>query len=978
MGTLFAGELSGGGILNILDFGWVNFEGDPGMLLPVVGTLNYSTTDECGSLWYAGGQSLKQVGVTGPYNVDVCDRTILVDNSSTTVTLPLAIGRPGRILQIKPQVGAQNVRLLPSGLDVIEGTPGGNDGYTIYDKRDSVLLQSDGVATWNVLALTQSLSNGFVTDFTVHVSTTGSDDNDGLTLLTPVLTLSRALEIIYEHGWDTLATILFAAGTYVLPTGSIYTFRTTARGSNNEPYVLRGAKSVITSDTVVAISTEPVSSQIIISATGPFVPNAFRGRVLTFTSGVLAGTSVQIADNTATDIYIIIAGSPPPPTPGDTFDIERNDTTLVCDQIRFSLGTIIMNNLDIDLVSNVGNNTALSFFKSSILTANVRFLSTSLTIPPTLQFIDTLLFTSVVASNISPTLAILLGFTGFVADGGVPSLNIQFIRGFMFINNSLIYHTQIGFIGCQVISGSLYFDESVIQLSSNTTCQISSTVILNGPVSTDSLINVNSFSEMNMQNVLISDDFTNNTFNITNNSRLTLNTVTIDTSNVLYNANESNINFNNVTYTSAVSTNNSNLTLGFVNFNLFTYDSPGGLNFTGASMNLNNVTIRNVTFSTTWDAHACLGSLNNVMFDTVTNINFNSSKFTSNTITFKDFQNLSLNTSEVSSNTLTFDNGQNINVTTSTLNCNDWNIINYTTITAYILSLHNSNVTIRNWIQTNQNFTINMDLSRLALFFPIIDGGITQPFISAIYQSNIDINDTGSVFRNLLFSPITMATGSSLSLRGVLFDNNSAPIVANSFTKITFHDVTCTNHNVSNFLDANHGSLHSDITPITMTAGSGQIAFNLTNVHTHINDATLTNCTNGAIRVISSSDFEIINSQIIDTLGVNGMYIENTQFTINGVEINNSTNSGCVLARQAQGYIQTLTSTVPNGLFGLELLTGSSFANQQFSNIITGASGDVNVGNLGTRTWAQIDGGLLADTNDWTIDPSQYVYISPA
>src|SRR4029077_8544971 len=263
---------------HITDLRWVNIVGIPPYSGTQPSTGSYTATNTPGSLWYAGALSLERDDVAGLVGFDEFSKIV---PGPASVQLPLANQRKGRLVYVKPPVGAGDhlITVTPSGGNTIDGA---SSAY-ILDGRDSTLFMSDGNVTWNQLAIAQHLVNPPILDTDIYISPTGLDTNSGLTSLSPVLNLSKALEILFNKGWNRVATINFAAGNHTLPALEAYNLRTTARGANSQLIVFKGnSLVVVTSDTVLTADNTNLSpSQLVtINVVTVLTPGVYRGYVM--------------------------------------------------------------------------------------------------------------------------------------------------------------------------------------------------------------------------------------------------------------------------------------------------------------------------------------------------------------------------------------------------------------------------------------------------------------------------------------------------------------------------------------------------------------------------------------------------------------------------------------------------------------------------------------------------------------------------
>ncbi len=185
----------------------------------------------------------------------------------------------------------------------------------------------------------------------MYVASTGSDANSGLAIGSPVLTLSKALEIVSSSPYDDSCT-LFVLDTVSLDNAQVYQFVAPSSGLRR------------TAIKVKSFSQTTKSSAHVVSTTsangGCFIPNlnlsvnnlnsTDDGLVASFTSGSLNGRKFLLGKCYESNGSVAIV-TDLTPSNGSTFDVLQNDGVL-SSTLGFSFQLccpVVFENLDIVL-----------------------------------------------------------------------------------------------------------------------------------------------------------------------------------------------------------------------------------------------------------------------------------------------------------------------------------------------------------------------------------------------------------------------------------------------------------------------------------------------------------------------------------------------------------------------------------------------------------------------------------------------------
>lgn len=239
-----------------------------------------------------GSEPLFRVVTTAvPYQAVVGDFVLTTDSSVTTPVTP----GDGDYFAVK------NMGVLPVS---VVGTVDGSTSYVIDASPlfPSVWFIWDATgSSWKIVSDYDPYSVFPVPpSIDIYLATTGSDANNGLTSLTPVLTLAGAYSKIPSN--STLPVIHVASGTYVW---TPMPFTMTILGDGAGQPGDTGFTTVATG--VSAAGTN--STNLTLAA--PVAVNAYRGLTLEWRSGAANGHRLTIRDNTATVVTPVeVAGYP--------------------------------------------------------------------------------------------------------------------------------------------------------------------------------------------------------------------------------------------------------------------------------------------------------------------------------------------------------------------------------------------------------------------------------------------------------------------------------------------------------------------------------------------------------------------------------------------------------------------------------------------------------------------------------------------
>lgn len=849
----------------------------------------------------------------------------------------------------------------------------------------------------------------------IYISISGSDANDGLTPGTAVLNLSRAFEISNKLGWNHEVYFNFGPGNHILPEDESYVFKETANGSNKGAYVFRGnTLNLVSSFTVNTSTTLSPTSMVSISTTVPMSTGAYNGLVILMTSGINVGKYYQVAENTISDIYLLTTDSI---NPGDTFEIYSNTTSITIRGNRFSDGYIVISNIDFilqDKTIPTPDEDILQFIDDIIIFDNCRILT-----DPTIQYPFILFYESTVLSSINAGIFTDLYVSqnlGLVYDGSnLPNpgdyIQVNFINSFM--SYQQIYHDKT-VINAQNSNGYLFlhYYKNCTELNYFATTLYCGNVILRDCNSSNGTIQSQNNSSVTIDNMLVSGN-TDCLLRVQGLSNLNIINVDVTLLNVIGNVEQfSALYLVNCNILSMIGTNGNrdfnNSTVAFINTNI---TSPIQLiNFRCCHCVIfNNVNIIGDLQMIFYGSNISMDNYSSYSTNTIefqnsrimaNNINFHSTNITNKMLLNQSiFMCQNFNTSEVLgggrvidaiNSTITIQNfglidqglypDLNMNFSNTTLHIENFNI---NLQTPFIFSALMSKLSFGNIVFNSNNFSTQFNYDNCNVYIRSLnhDGAINgSNYFNLLRESMLNIRECN--FNNCPELFCNINSGSSYYSELGNFNNSGQLFLCNdNFNTIQLENYNCNNMSTSanNYIRLRNGKLYTDNFQFNTSVPNGDYLIYLENCKATCNNTNLSSDDGGGFNLLRHSDLVYTNSFMI-VIGIisvyNGINCSESTVYLNNLDIQNFRN-GITLINKSSGYIGNIISNISNIIYGIDLKSGSSFVNA-LNNTISGSSDDVNIGALGTRTWVQIDAGLLADTNDYSTATPQYVYISPA
>ena len=992
--TTFAGYSAGQNPFNTLtlqDIHWIDIQA-PLLTGPL--TQRYTSTDTNGSTWYSGGESVGIKTVTGPLTLDDSSRTVIVLNSNTTVTLPPAANQLGRLIMVRPNTGVSDVQILPTGGDTINSTI----QYTIFDERDSIEFQSDGISNWSRVTLAEPLVNPHTNNtFYSYISPTGNDENSGLYPSQPVATLTRALEVVEEYGWNHAAVISFAAGTYTLPIAESYRFKSSGRGANGQSICMIGAPlATVTSQTVTGFdySALALSGMIAISVVGPLVPGAYRGLAVQYTSGTLDAKYYQIADNTATQFYLLTSDAP---VIGDTFNVLQNTTVINAFGNKFIEFALVIQNIDFVMTDpDPALTYSIGIGLNVLIMDNVRFLAAPGSTIPTLEFFSGSNFDSsqmsIVANDINSQ------NLGVSVDGTTAAVGIAFIEVSFYISANKFSMNKVSYqrLSCAGTTNTFYYMSNSLGFTiTGSTSGINNLAIVGGAG-----VTVSSQSAFTTTGALMTG-IAGTIFTIGPQSTFGISNAVVggDGTGVFFNVTNSSTSFSNMSINNTGSGVNQ-ISGGSIVFNNFTYTGNSSFNF----QNDVRVVMELTTFN---NINSALPAL---QFITATMSSSTSLTIYNNT---GGGASLDARFSQINLETFNLNNSTKMNIIEeSVLSVNNLVHTNVTGVhTGYDsqIEVHGQN--------DNADVSWNVDHCVLDLGNIIHVGPLTNPYITADNYSTVFLNDssltgTGQIILSLLtgaavdFDTVTLDgcvsiayTNPASAVASVLLNGVNADNVTGAPFNLIKSSVYMNNCNISRIVGSN-SSIYDNCNVTkqncTLDNGNNPGGISITNASSlNLYGCTISNSTTDSI-TLTGSYMGLLNTNInssgagaravnasnacrINISGgtftgvgsLTGIDASNTRFSIANLVINGY-GTGLIAQRVSSGTIDALTG---NSTTGVNLISGARFSTANTNTI--GAVTDVIVGALGARTWVQVNAGAAADTNDSGAAFPQYVNVVP-
>jgi len=851
----------------------------------------------------------------------------------------------------------------------------------------------------------------------VYISTTGSDANDGLTLATPVLELSRAMEVANQQGWNSQINLNFAAGSYILPVNTPYVFKNSPLGSNSGGWVFKGGAPILFASYIVASTDNTTLSPTQFAMVNPGIVmsvNAYNGLCATFTSGANTGKSYQIAENTNNEIYLLTNDTF---APGDAFDICQNSSIITTRGNRFSDGYIIISNLDILLEDRpvITPNEIYSWevIDSFIIYDNCRIITNpAVTNPNILFYGDTLISSdnTHIFANAYVSQNLGVAMDGSNLSNPSSAIHIDYINSF--VSTSKVYSNRaIGnFQNSQAFSFLFYFS-NVDTIQAFATSGFFGQVVFknSGTGPSTALLQLENNSSLFLDGVR-QEGTTTMLTRCAASSLLFINNGIIQTLDVIGTVeNLSSLGLNSVTINSILGTNpnrtfsTSNISFNGCNFNV----SSHSIEFKCCTcIELVNTTILGPIEITFINSNV---SIDGFTSNSTQAIIFNNCRVMGNTLTLDpsvSFSRLAFNQSTCIFRTINLPEveitGFSMISNNSTLFIGDIFIQNPGTHATISFNIITSTVAIGNF---NMN-TLASDFSFLALnstmyisslisntngnnFSIVLTMSTWNMYGAFVHNGNLaggeylTLNNNSYArfhlfnFSNCANTFCLIGSGCSLVLDSCLI-NNCGKFIS-SITQ-TFELVQISNANfigmnmVFDSMELRGGKLIlSNITFTTSSIGFNHL-FTLSNCDVTCDALNVDTLTAGGFGLTGFSKLTLSNSSISASSGslLNGINSNNSSIFIANSSFGNFAN-GINLFRKSNGILDDVSGT--NNLYGLVINSGSSVS-QNGSNTITGGTDDVQVGSLGSKSWVTINGGLGVDTNDYAAVNPQYVFIT--
>jgi hypothetical protein len=810
-----------------------------------------------------------------------------------------------------------------------------------YNKSDNYLYFGNGTE-WIPTGATLVNPTNPVTF--IYVSTTGNNANDGLTALTPVLTLAKALEILFELGWNESAVINFAVGNYNFPASEVYNFRSTAKGSNSQIIIIKGANSsILSSQTVVSANTVDLqpSGLVSIIVAGPLVIGSFTGLYVEFTSGALIGQKFQISNNTSTTVTIL---GNTPPGGGDAFNVRQNITTFTVPPssvVVFQNGFLAFQ--DIEIVG--GLNSTMQFLSIKIVPDNLKFTG--------MNSIINLFDTTIISSSFIGSL-----FDSFVTQNlgivflSVPGMNIN------------VQATNVFAILSQVVFSRAYLNATTSNMTFfNFEISLSIALIMGAnQLSTISALFTDCTgdgfmtfgdADVNLNNILCRNLIGNAIIRSDNSTNLSINNATVTTAEGLFDLNGSSFIGNNIIVT-GITTFSSNFNVCRINLNNFTYESPKSINISTCIVSTNTFNLRGITDSNGLNMYGTNWRENN----TVSFFNCSGNNC------------LTLQSSTVFINNFDHETSTSFSVSGGGLNINNLYLksfvgpdpisINMTRVVLANISMNGINPENTDKVWTLTNASLNAQNWNH-------DGAITNTFFN-LNNSSV-LNLTNSAFKNTKHTIVGSNNGSTINMDNINVEDASKLITATGSKSIYLNNVF-------------NGSVFTTPSGPFIDVGNGDLSLfnmNITGLTQDVINALLVACnfvdnifeTNSSNIILTNLCSFKINNNVLQNTGDAGIVLNSSTFSIDNTNI---TSVGVALGfyRNSKGYLNNATGG-SSGNVAVNLQSGSSFADGG-TNSITGSvlGEDVRTGSVPTPSaW----GALV--TNDFSEPSPNYVTITP-
>ncbi len=910
------------------------------------------------------------------------------------------------MIQVTPGSEINLINVIPSPGELISN----QIQVTVLDYRDSAIFQSTGTE-WELISMSQRLTNGNVYDLNIYLATNGNDQNNGLTFDTPVLSLERAQEVMFEKGWNHSVVFNFRAGLYEITPRYSYNFHTTARGGNSYSVVLRGDDpQVIDSGSVSGVAHIPPTGITVIST---IVSDSYSGKFIRFISGNLNGLYFQLGVCNTNSLQILANVSP---SIGDEFEILQNSTIFHVETNYIRGKALVFQAIDF-LVYNQG----LSFLDSIVIFDGVTVSVENGNSNALFQSYNSTILTGNYLRVFSPTittrrLSINLSDLSWLATISTYDLN-----GVYWSN---INHQVVG----SNFRCSFLEDVGSSQFTFSQSNAVMTSVLFTSATQGFDLQN---FSSVTLARGLI-ENIDGTLWNSAD-ATLRLLVVTINDVGVIFNTILTDIFVHDLIINSLVSTGESLLDSVIVRGNSIIYNCNRGIRMITTDMSIDNFAVSQI--SDIVGISLDRATLKVKTFD-ISNI-------------FSPDAVVSVEGSSLIAGDFNLDASSGLSFSNSNIQIDQFDTSNHVNTTIDILE----SVVYLNNLQVSDDLRWTSDHSTISIENLSYNGSVSLDFIKAINRSEVIIDSgtfLGSGGNFVSLNGRSRASFSNFTISGV------SRVIYGDSDSIELKDVNSSINADGNFHYSLSGS-HIIMTNCSFQGNSNTGAFELINcpvvdmdgitinyvtpkvihlVNSILNvknsvlngnsnfhiESIISNVMLEAVKIyqngdiglsVSNSFCTIINSEItarsplystssivsIENMGIicsgllaieslsstfllnqlqlvggttAGIMLSNSKFSVLNSQCD-SDGTGVVISNNSRGILSNVSGS--NVLYGIDLISGSSIT-CQLPNSINGTVGQVNVGNRGIRTWLQISTGLQANCSDILLDPSQYVSIS--
>jgi len=852
----------------------------------------------------------------------------------------------------------------------------------------------------------------------IYLSTSGSDLNDGLTLATPILTLQHALEIANKLGWNTQINFNFASGNYVLPDGEPYVFKYTPLGLNNGGYVFKGDAPILLGSFSISSTDNVTLSPTQLARINPgalIVPDFYNGRYIFMTSGANAGKYYQIAENTASDIYLLTNDTF---SIGDNFNIYQNSTSITTRGNRFSDGYLIFSNIDLVLedriVINPNEIYSWEVIDTFVIFDNTRILTNPAVTNPFILYYGSTIIASDNAhifANAYSSQNLGLAYDGSNLINPASNIRADYIN--TFVSTSKVYSNRAlkNAQNSQMFS-FLYYYRNVSAFQVFATNAYFGQVVFNDCDSTSGLLQIGNNSFLGMDSML-QIGLTTVLFKCEGMSSLYINSSYINFINVIGTVQGlSSMYMNGVTIANMIGTDpNRNFDNSNILFNGCSITSPAQiitfrcctcvifentnifgaleLQFYGSSVSMNNFTTQSIGQMIFNNCRIMIGNITLDVSPNPSRMSLTDCILMGDTINAAEvtpggYIINSINSMIHLNNLFIHNPGNNpywaifLNTTTFWINNFDLNNV----ATDFTFQAISSVMHINNLNSTTPgatNFSFVLTLSKLYVYnnFNHASGNLNG-------NTYFTLNDNSLIkFNNFNYSTcpdLFCNVGSECS---VIIDNGNVNDIGKFIGKMTqsFGLVQLNNVNMSNvstgsnLIELQGGKLVVNNSSISVVSTPGNYLFELYGCNVYMSNIGLDSNIAGSIRINNGGNINIYNSIFKAGGGSpsSGILCESSNMFLSGTSFDGY-DIGVNMYRKSSCLFETVSGG--NTSYGVSLNSGSS-ASQNLVNTITGGIRDVYLGSVGGQTWANINGGAAADTCDFATATPQYVFITP-